>query len=435
MSRPSPKLEESGGAVALRRDPDPVARRGATERVEAGAAAPVFIHSSWRTASTWLWARLRQAPTAIAYCEFFHERLGACTIEDLTANDFANWNSKHPESAPYFLEFARLIESDGAVRGYDPSMAIDRFLPAGGPHGALSLAERAYVEGLIENAARLRKIPVLTDTRTLGRLEALAKAFPGRHVLLVRNLFHQWASYSEQCAGGNRYFLDMLFLTVEASRHDPFVALIANWFANENRTETSASVFQLFLLFHLYLYAHSHDAADTIVDINKIAANPDARRAAEASLSDCVQFPIDLSDARTPFGLSLFTVASKAAFIDAIDQFVKQMLDSSINATAAQFVAEAKDEALAEWERHEFYNGSSRSYFVGSLKLAEEASEERARALAESEAERQRLLRSLRRLTHKRDMLAARLAEADVPTAVPRRAKARLRRGKAAPGS
>jgi hypothetical protein len=435
MSRSSPKLEESGGAVVLRRNTNPVAHRGGADLVGDGAAAPVFIHSSWRTASTWLWSRLRQAPTAIAYCEFFHERLTACTIEDLRGNDFATWNSKHPEAAPYFLEFAPLIEPDGAVRGYHPSMAIDRFLPAGGPQGALSLAERAYVEGLIENATRLRKIPVLTDTRTLGRLDALAKAFSGHHVLLVRNLFHQWASYSEQCAGGNRYFLDMLFMTVEASRHDPFVALIADWFADQNRTETSASVFQLFLVFHLYLYAHAYDAANCVIDVNKIAADPEARRAAEASLSDCVQFPIDLSDARTPFGLSLFTVGSKAAFVDAIDQFAKQMLDASISAAAAQFVAEAKDQALAEWDRHEFYNGSSRSYFVRRLKLAEEASEERAGALAQSDAERQRLLRSLGRLTRKRDMLAARLAEADDPTARSRRAKGSRRRAKAAPRS
>lgn len=432
MSPSSPKLEESGGAVALRRNSSLVAHRGVTDLFGEGTAAPVFIHSSWRTASTWLWSRLRRAPTAIAYCEFLHERLMSCTIEDLRGNDFANWNSKHPEGAPYFLEFAPLIEPDGAVRGYHPSMAIDQFLPAGGPHGALSLAERGYVEGLIENAARLRKIPVLTDTRTLGRLDALAKAFSGRHVLLVRNLFHQWASYSEQCAGGNRYFLDMLFMTVEASRHDPFVALIADWFADQNRTETSASVFQLFLVFHLYLYAHAYDAADCVIDVNKIAADPEARRAAEASLSDCVQFPIDLSDVRTPFGLSLFAIGSKAAFVDAIDQFAKQMLDASISAGAAQFVAEAKDQALAEWERHEFYNGSSRSYFVRRLKLAEEASEERAGALAQSDAERQRLLRSLGRLTHRRDMLAVRVAEADAPTG---RAKGRRTRPKAAPRS
>lgn len=59
-----------------------------------------------------------------------------------------------PRRAPYFLEFAPLLDPDGAVRGYDPSMAIKRFVPSGGPRGELSLVERFYVEGLIENAVR-----------------------------------------------------------------------------------------------------------------------------------------------------------------------------------------------------------------------------------------------------------------------------------------
>ena len=410
MSRPSARLEESDGALVLRPNPDPIGHRS-LDRVEA-RAAPVFVHSSWRTASTWLWSRLRQAPTAIAYYEFFHERLESCTMQNLRNSDFAQWNSRHPEGAPYFLEFAPLVGSDGAVRGFNPSMAIDRFMPVGGVHGELSVGERSYVEGLIESAAERKKIPVLTETRTLGRINALARAFPGRHVLLVRNLFHQWASYSEQSTAGNRWFLDMLFRTVKASRHDPFVALIADWFADENRTETSANVFQLFLLFHLYLYAHGHDSADCIVDVTRIAADPEARGAAEANLSDCVRFPIDLSDARAPFGLSLFTVGSKTAFFDAIDQFVKQMVDASISSAAAEFAARAKDQALAEWERHEFYAGGSRSYFVRALKLVNKAVDEQAAALTQSHAERRRLNQSLERLTRKRDALAARLKRA-----------------------
>ena len=334
-----------------------------------------------------------------------------------------------PGGRPYFLEFAPLVESDGAVRGFDPSMATDRFMPAEGLHGELSLAERSYVEGLIANVAGRRKIPVLTDTRTLGRVRALAKAFPGRHVLLVRNLFHQWASYSEQCAGGNRYFLNMLFKTVEASRRDPFVALIADWFAGENRTETNAAVFQLFLLFHLYLYAHAYDSADCVVDVNRIATDPEARRAAEAALSEYVGHAIDLSDARTTFGLSLFTVGSKAAFIDAIEQFVKQMVDASISAAAAAFVAEAKDKAIGEWERHEFYCGGARSYFGGRLKPADQAADE----LAQSEAERGRLNQALERLIRERDALAAGLAATGTRSgAGPRAAKPKRRRAKPA---
>ena len=333
-------------------------------------APPVFIHSSWRTASTWLWQKLRQAPTTIAYCEIFHERLSACTIPDLRANDFAKWDSKHPAGAPYFLEYASLIGADGRVRGYEPRMALQAFLPEGGVRGALSPSERAYVEGLIASARDRHRVPVLTDTRTLGRFSALARAFPGRHVLLVRNLFHQWASYTEQWADGNPYFLDMLFATVRASLADPFVKLVADWFDDGDRSPENPAVFQLFLLFHLYLYAHAHDDADLVVDVNAIAADPDHRLAVERTLGDCVGAPVDLSDIRVAFGLSLFSVASPAAFVDAIDQFVKQMIDGAVSSEAAAFVARAKDEALAEWERCEFYGGTARAVLRRRLSLA-----------------------------------------------------------------
>jgi hypothetical protein len=431
MSRPSPIREELAGAVAFSPRAGEIAPPCDPDVDEARTPPPVFVHSSWRTGSTWLWSKLRQAPNAIAYCEIFNERLKNCTVQNLRDNDFAKWNSKHPEGAPYFLEFAPLVGADGAVKGFDPSMAIERFMPADGLHGALSVAEQAYIEGLIENAAQRRKLPVLTDTRTLGRLRAIAKAFPGRHVLLVRNLFHQWASYSEQRADGNRYFLEMLFETVEASRHDPFVKLIADWFADEDRSETSERIFQLFLLFHLYLYAHAYDAADCVVDLNRVAADPEARQAAEGRLSDYVGFPIDLADAQIPFGLSLFSVRSKTAFVDTIDQFVKLMLDASISRTAARFIAEAKDEALAEWERSEFYNASSRSYFVRRLSLADHAANQCATAQAPSDAGRQRPQLSLDSSTGERDAPATHVAGADAEGArvsAPAKSRAKGRR-------
>ncbi len=338
--------------------PVPVRRPGAD------GAPPVFIHSSWRASSTWLWAKLRAAPTTIAYCEVFHERLASLTTAYLRENDFSRWASKHPEAAPYFLEFAPLVGVDGAVPGYDRRMAVEWFFPRNGLGGALEAAERNYVQGLICSAEARRKIPVLTDTRTLGRFRAIAEAFPGRHVLLVRNAFHQWASYTEQWAHGNSYFLEMLFATLAGARGDPFARLLADWFVQEDRSPTNAATFQLFLLFHLYLYAHAYDAADLVVDVNRVADEPDHRAAVEAALSEAVGAPIDLSDARTPFGLSLFSVDSRAAFIDTIEQFFKLMIDGSVSVEAAQFAARAKDDALAEWERCEFYGGSARAYFA-----------------------------------------------------------------------
>ncbi len=361
------------------------AKRVGRRPVEA-AAPPVFVHSSWRASSTWLWAKLRQAPTTFAYCEIFHERLEALTIDYLRENDFSRWHSKHPEGAPYFLEFAQMFDGDGGVRGFDRRMAYELFIPKDGLAGSLSAAERAYVEGLIEYAYGRRKIPVLTDTRTLGRFAALADAFQGRHVLLVRNAFHQWGSYTEQWVHGNGYFLDMLFKTIQCSRHDPFVRLLSDWYADKDRSPNSAPTFQLFLLFHLYLYAHAFDAADLVVDVNKLAADPEHRAAIEERLSDYVCAPIDLSDARAPFGLSLFSVNSKAAFVDSIDQFVKQMIDGSVSDEAARFVTRAKDEALAEWERHEFYSRTFRAFSLRRLRLAEEGSGNRAASPAQSAA-------------------------------------------------
>ena len=63
------------------------------------------------------------------------------------------------------------------------------------------------------------------------------------------------------------------------------------------------------------------------------------------------------------------------------------MVDASISSAAVEFVTRAKDQALAEWERHEFYAGGSRSYFVRALKLANKAVDERAAALTQSDAE------------------------------------------------
>jgi hypothetical protein len=104
-------------------------------------------------------------------------------------------------------------------------------------------------------------------------------------------------------------------------------------------------------------------------------------------------------------------VEMRSALSDA-RQFMKQMVDPSISGAAGEFAAEAKNQALAEWERCEFYSGGSRSYFVRSLKLAEQAADERAAALMQSDADRRRLSHSIEGLTRKRDALAARLKRA-----------------------
>ena len=185
---------------------------------------PVFIHSGFRTASTWLWAKIRALPTTVAYCEYFHETLGVIERSKVPCCNSSAWASKHPKTAPYFLEFLPLISDGGGVKLYEDSMAFDRYIPAGGLNSALSDKETSYVQSLIDNASQQGKLAVLTECRTLCRSHALKAAFGGKTIFLHRNLFHQWASYSKLGVNGAPYFLETIDKISKACRHDPVMA-------------------------------------------------------------------------------------------------------------------------------------------------------------------------------------------------------------------
>lgn len=146
----------------------------------------------------------------MAYYEIFNQQLATDSAATLSRVNPDTWDSRHPPSAPYFLEFLPLLDRSGGLDLYKVDMALERFLPTGGFDGRLSEGERAYVGALIDSAQKGGKHPVLTDTRTLGRMSALSRDFGGTSIFLYRNLFHQWASYASQSAKGNPYFIGSL---------------------------------------------------------------------------------------------------------------------------------------------------------------------------------------------------------------------------------
>ena len=85
---------------------------------------------------------------------------------------FAKWNS-NPESAPYFPEFALLIDRNGAMPGFDRSMAYERFIPNGRPRRRESLCRRA-------DRPRLQapENPGVDRHADAWPLAALARAYP-----------------------------------------------------------------------------------------------------------------------------------------------------------------------------------------------------------------------------------------------------------------
>jgi hypothetical protein len=270
-----------------------------------GAHAPIFIHSSFRTSSTWIWSKFRADPAVTAYYECFHERLQFISATEIKEWDPSVWGSGHPDIEPYFLEYLPLLRKEGGVAGFDQSMAFEQFFPAHGYNGSLSRAEKAYIKRLIARAARLRRTPCLSCKRSLGRTRALKRAIGGTHIVLQRKLLQQWRSYREQARLGNSFFLNTILSTIAVNQHEPFIAFLGDFVRNQpGGTGDIASshldeddLFAVFVAFHFYLYLLTSDDSDLVIRTSELS-DPDYRRATGDQLGNCTGLTIDFSDAR-----------------------------------------------------------------------------------------------------------------------------------------
>jgi hypothetical protein len=296
---------------------DPAAPPCALPAAARPRAAPIFIHASWRTSSTWFWLKFRGQSATLCYYEPFHEDLATLTHARAHSLGPGSWKtgaSRHPRSSPYFLEFRPLIRRSGGVRLYRPEIAYQWFMPEGGIAGNLRPQELRYVGLLLRHAGRREKIPVFGFTRSLGRLAALKRHFGGTHIFLYRNLWTQWAAYVGQSAAGNRYFLETM-LRVMLQAQDRFFAAAINpylvravacglpapcgkadlaaWLLD---TMSEAELFGLFMALHLYLYIAAQARADLAIDATRLARDRPYRETIANRLSVQTGLAIDLAD-------------------------------------------------------------------------------------------------------------------------------------------
>lgn len=184
-----------------------------------GTRPTVFLHSGWRTGSTYVWNKFRRLQGVVAYCEPFHEVHANLDIAQVSILSPNNWQSHHPVlDAPYFAEYTPLLQSEGGVRHFDPRLSYDWFFE---PTGAALALQTLYISSLIDAARSNGLQPVLSFCRSTGRMAALRETFPeARHVLLLRNPRNQWSScYDQHVKHGNPYFLAVHILVVAAASH------------------------------------------------------------------------------------------------------------------------------------------------------------------------------------------------------------------------
>jgi hypothetical protein len=234
-------------------------------------------------------------------------------------------------------------------------MGLAGFIPDAGLHGTLRESERAYVASLIRPAEQLHKTPVLSDTRTLGRLRAIKAAFPAKHILIYRNLFQQWCSYTEQFFLGNSFFLSTIRTTIESNQHDPFLRYLHDRFPLGAPSLDNVEYFCCFVLIHIYLYAYVADAADLIIDVNHLHSNADYRRSIEQQIADASGIAMDLSDVSSRIAFSFVAPAKSKEVLDQLKVIANRVIANAPAPQGRAFAWKVLDDFVEEYRRYHFY--------------------------------------------------------------------------------
>lgn len=308
----------------------------------------IFIHSSFRVASTWLWSRFRAVEGMQAYYEVYNGHLATISRRRVRRVAPDSWDSRHPPTEPYFLEYLPLIRLLRGVRGFDRAMSFRHFIPREGPGGDIGTNELAYLLRLIRHAEVLGRYPVLTSTRSLARVPGLKRALPGLHIVLYRNLLEQWCSYAEQHEHGNPYFLSTVKWTIAGSRHDAFVRMLSKRYPLTNPDPADPALFTAFAALHAYAYVQAVNAADFVIDVHRLADSPDHRMQAETMVRTASGFAVDLSGARNPPPRHRPVPAAAAAYIAGLRPLLAHAIGNAAGTAGHDFALAALDRLSAD---------------------------------------------------------------------------------------
>lgn len=295
----------------------------------------------------------------MSYYEVFNNHLSNIRVDQINNHSHDTWRSNHPVGAPYFLEFQPLIKDTGGVEKFCAGTSFDHFIPPGGLHGQLGESEHTYLASLIAHARSLDKIPVLSCTRTLGRLRAIKAAFPGLHILVCRRLFQQWCSYTAQCVLGNSYFMNTVREILDQNKHDPVIAWIGGNFPLGAPEIDNANYFLCFSLLHLYLYAQVADAADLVVDVNRLVADSDYRQATEAAIAAAGGIAVDLSDARDSMEFSLVSLGSGSDLAARLGPAAERIIADAPSPRGRDLASRALADLIEDYGRYTEFPGAA----------------------------------------------------------------------------
>jgi hypothetical protein len=278
--------------------------------------APVFIHSAWRTASTYLWAKLGRSPGNLGFCEPYNEVLSHLGLDGIHTLRSDGWGSGHPAlAAPYFAEYEELVQDPGGIAKFQSRFSYADYYEL---DPAAVEPQRDYLQNILDFAQTQGARPVLGFCRSLGRLPWLTRAFPTTlHIELRRDPLSQFLSaYYQYVRRDNPYFIVGYVTVAGLSTGSPYMEGVRNrlgipWTPSREPAEafgffqawvarqTPEVLFQVFWHVHTLNAHRSQGLADLVVDIDQLAASGSYRAGLERELSR-YGFAVSFDDAKIP---------------------------------------------------------------------------------------------------------------------------------------
>jgi hypothetical protein len=269
-------------------------------------SAPIFNHSLFRTGSTWLFDRFRQAEDQGFWCyqEPFHETL--INLKDQPELVFGihgdmSTSLRHPTlDKPYFYEFYTIREHIGD--SFQKCISFDSFFDS-----TNCAAFDEYTGKLIRYA---QGRPVLQCCRSFGRVKHIRQHHGGIHIYLWRNPWDQWWSYQI-----NDYFDTASLAIINAHNAPTVIALLRSEiglkevreakFADEyNRLiNFSMSVENRYLVFYtLWLFSllENRSLVDCEVNVDSLTNDPHYLAETDQRFNDFDISGVDLSSCDIP---------------------------------------------------------------------------------------------------------------------------------------
>ena len=275
----------------------------------------IFIHSGWRTGSTYVWTKFRHDPACLGFYEPFNEMLSAMSPTDIYTARHDLAALKHSEiGLPYFHEYIPLLGPKGHPL-FKLEFSYRNYFVTGEPLSD----QRAYIDSMLGLAAKLGRRPVLGFVRSLGRVGWFRKNFTAAaNIVVIRSPLGQWLSARQLALQHQHEFFDpMQLLILAQARGSAVVALEAQRLgiprlddhplpaAIELARQLAAKLspadrFRIFASLYALSYLAALPQADLVIDMDRLSVDADYQAEVADAVRTLTGLDVEFSDAAMP---------------------------------------------------------------------------------------------------------------------------------------